>query len=106
MASTIERLAQIVEQIRRAEAITQADPAASRVLVAVVKEFRNKSIKALQMANEADEAKTWEAIVELEQAGDSALRAVEADSNAERRTRDAVIDAHQVICDLKAEMQS
>ena len=52
------------------------DAGASPVLRAVVQEFANKANKALDLGA-GDRA--WEAVVELEQAGDSAKAAAEAD---------------------------
>ena len=45
-----------------------------------------------------------EAVVELEQAGDSAKAAAEADSGAGEATRQAVLDAHLSICMLKSKL--
>lgn len=66
------------------------------VLVAVVREFANKADKALA-ANDARVA-----VIELEQAGDSAKAAVEADAAVAQETTSAVLDAHLAICLLKA----
>jgi hypothetical protein len=41
-------------------------------------------------------------VIELEQAGDSANAAAEADTGAGARTREQVLDAHLAICMLKA----
>lgn len=106
MASVAERIAELNEQIRQAVAITQSDPGASRVLTAVAVEFRNKSAHALETSEDADEAEVWDAVVELEQAADSAKMAVEADVGIEERTREAILDAHDAVADLKEEMQT
>jgi hypothetical protein len=42
-----------------------------------------------------------EAVVELEQAGDSAKAAAEADSGLSAEAKQAVLDAHMAICVLK-----
>jgi hypothetical protein len=42
------------------------------------------------------------AVIELEQAGDSAKAAAEADPSAAERTKELVLDAHLAICMLKA----
>jgi hypothetical protein len=81
--------------------ITEGDSNASPVLVAVVREFASKAAKAVNLAGEGRE---WEAVVELEQAGDSAKAAAEADPAATDETTTAVLDAHLAICRLKAKM--
>lgn len=75
------------------------DAAASPVLRAVVGEFANKAAKAIKLA---DGDRAWEVVVELEQAGDSAKAAVEADAAASASTTAAVQAAHLAICMLKA----
>src|SRR5207244_1937571 len=45
-----------------------------------------------------------EAIIEVEQAADSAKVAAEADGGVREETRQAVLDAHLTICLLKAKM--
>jgi hypothetical protein len=69
--------------------------------VATVEEFLRKSQKALHLAEAAVDSALWEFVVELEQAGDSAKAAVLADKGIGSETRKAVLDAHQVICQLK-----
>ena len=44
------------------------------------------------------------AAVELEQAGDSAKVAAEADPGVSQATRDAVLEAHLVICVAKGKL--
>lgn len=44
------------------------------------------------------------AIIELEQAGDSARAAVEADPGVSPATRDAVLEAHLAICIAKGKL--
>jgi hypothetical protein len=78
------------------------DAGASPVLVAVVREFAAKCEKSLNAARGGDGR---EAIVELEQAGDSAKAAAEADTGAASDTKSRVLDAHLAICMLKAEAQ-
>ena len=68
------------------------------MLVAVVSEFAKKAEKA---AAEDDERR---AVIELEQAGDSAKVAAEADTGASEATREAVLDAHLAICITKAKL--
>lgn len=80
-------------------AAVDGDAAASPVLRAVVQEFTNKAAKAVKLA---DRDRTWEAVVELEQAGDSAKAAAEADPAAATATTAAVQAAHLAICMLKA----
>ena len=68
------------------------------MLVAVVNEFAKKAGKAAASRDERV------AIIELEQAGDSAKAAAEADRDASEATRQAVLDAHLSICMLKAKL--
>ena len=78
----------------------EADPRASVVLVAVVREFDKKAEKATRQDDTPSAMR--EAVVELEQAGDSAKAAAEADSELGEQARQAVLDAHLAICLLKA----
>jgi hypothetical protein len=66
------------------------------VLLAVVREFANKADKAVAASD------SRVAVIELEQAGDSAKAAVEADTAVAPATTAAVVDAHLAICILKA----
>ena len=73
----------------------EADPGASVVLLAVVREFDDKATKAQGAADARD------AVIELEQAGDSATAAAEADPGLGTPAREAVLAAHLAICILK-----
>ena len=66
--------------------------------VAVVNEFAKKAGKAALSPDERV------AVIELEQAGDSAKAAAEADPGASPATRDAVLEAHLVICVAKGKL--
>jgi len=68
------------------------------VLVAVVNEFANKAAKAAAASDER------EAVIELEQAGDSAKAAAEADPTVSETARQALLDAHLAICIAKAKL--
>lgn len=96
------RFAGVDEKIKEAAAAVAGDGSASPVLVAVVREFEKKAGKARARLEE-DGPAAREAIVELEQAGDSAKAAAEADGGIEDDTRQAVLDAHLAICVLKNE---
>jgi len=61
------------------------------VLVAVVNEFAKKADKAAASLDQRV------AVIELEQAGDSAKAAAEADPGVSRATRDAVLEAERMI---------
>lgn len=74
------------------------DQGASPVLTAVVSEFAKKAEKA---AGAEDERA---AVIELEQAGDSAKVAAEADTGLSDATRDAVLEAHLAICIAKSKL--
>ena len=98
MATTAERLREVRSKIDDAVAAVRADRQASPVLIAVVGEFANKAEKA---AGSEDERA---AVIELEQAGDSAKVAAEADPAVSEATREAVLDAHLAICIAKSKL--
>ena len=75
-----------------------ADPGASPVLIAVVSEFAKKAEKASQAEDEQG------AVIELEQAGDSAKAAAEADGGVSDATRQVVLVAHLTICITKSKL--
>src|SRR6266550_3118552 len=93
-----ERLYAVREKVDSARDAVQIDSGASPVLVAVVNEFANKAEKAVASSDERV------AVIELEQAGDSAKAAAEADSGAAPATRDAVLEAHLAICIAKGKL--
>ena len=68
------------------------------MLTAVVGEFAKKADKATSSADEHT------AVIELEQAGDSAKAAAEADPGVSAAAREAVLDAHMAICIAKAKL--
>ena len=102
MPTTGERLTRINEQVVAAAAAVAADAGASPVLNAVVEELARKSRKAVDGLEHADETALRMAIVEVEQAADSAKAAAEADPGVSDATRQSVIDGHLAICILKA----
>ena len=102
MPTTGERLTRINEQVLAAAAAVAADAGASPVLNAVVEELARKSRKAVDGLANADDSALRMAIVEVEQAADSAKAAAEADPGVSDATRQSVIDGHLAICILKA----
>ena len=98
MATTAERLREVRSKIDNALEAVRSDQGASPVLLAVVGEFAAKSEKAAG----ADDERA--AVIELEQAGDSAKVAAEADTGVSDATRDAVLDAHLAICIAKSKL--
>ena len=98
MTTTTERLRDARVKIDEARDRVEGDAAASPVLVAVVNEFAKKAAKATA----ADDERT--AVIELEQAGDSAKAAAEADPAVSDSARQAVIDAHMAICIAKGKL--
>jgi hypothetical protein len=90
--------AKTAEALRAAE----ADNGASVVLVAVVREFDSKADKANRVSDGDGAAR--DAVIELEQAGDSAKAAVEADPGVGETAFKAVQDAHLAICILKTKV--
>lgn len=95
-----ERLERARVKIDSALQAVRSDEGASPVLLAVVKEFSSKAEKAIGLADQRT------AVIELEQAGDSAKAAVEADLGASGAVRDAVLEAHMSICVAKAKLES
>jgi hypothetical protein len=93
-----ERLEAARVKIDRARDAVASDEGASPVLVAVVNEFAKKADKANASPDERV------AVIELEQAGDSAKAAAEADPGVSRSARDAVLEAHLVICVAKGKL--
>jgi hypothetical protein len=98
VATVAERLREVRTKIDTAVAAVRADQGASPVLTAVVGEFSKKAEKAAG----ADDERA--AVIELEQAGDSAKVAAEADTGLSDATRDAVLDAHLAICVTKSKL--
>jgi len=72
------------------------------VTVAVVREF-DKMADTANRQPEGD-GSARDSVIELEQAGDSAKAAVEADPDLGRDAFQAVQDAHLAICILKTEV--
>jgi hypothetical protein len=91
---------EVVDKITDALRQVEADRGASPVLVAVVREFQSKLAKAEKQA--VDGVPGRDSVMELEQAGDSAKAAAEADSGMSSDTRESVLAAHLAICKLKA----
>ena len=91
-------------KVKTAEALraAEADRGASVVLVAVVREFDSKAGKATR--NSQDDGAARDSVIELEQAGDSAKAAAEADPGLAADALQAVQDAHLAICILKTEV--
>ncbi len=104
MSSVTDHLEQIDSHVKEAMRAVEEDAGASPVLHAVVKEFSRKSNKTLQGLTDPENHDIWSNIVELEQAGDSAKIAAEADKGVHADTRRRVNDAHDAICGLKLEM--
>ena len=102
MTTTAERLIEFHAQADALAVGVMADGGASPVLAAVVHELARKAQKALDGLPSADPVAVRLAIVEVEQAADSAKVAVESDTGASDGTRRAVLDAHLAICTLKA----
>ena len=98
VASTAEQLREVRSKVDAALDEVRADRGASPVLVAVVSEFAAKAGKAVAADDERG------AVIELEQAGDSAKVAAEADSGVGDATREAVLDAHLAICVAKSKL--
>lgn len=93
-----DELLDVQSKANEALDVTRGDKRASPVLVAVVSEFAKKAEKATRADDERG------AVIELEQAADSAKAAAEADSGMSDATRQVVLDAHSAICVAKAKL--
>jgi hypothetical protein len=91
---------EVVEKVGEAARQVEADEGASPVLVAVVREFQAKLTKAETQATGGLPER--DSVMELEQAGDSAKAAAEADTGLSSGARESVLAAHLAICKLKA----
>jgi len=100
MTTMEERLERARVKIDSALQAARTDEGASPVLLAVVNEFASKAEKAVGLADQRT------AVIELEQAGDSAKAAVEADRGASPATREAVLEAHMSICIAKGKLET
>jgi len=102
VSDIVTRLAEVKTKSADALRACEAEPDASVVLVAVVREFDSKASKAGQSADGDGSAR--DAVIELEQAADSAKAAAEADPGLSAAAREVVLDAHLAICILKTEV--
>jgi len=103
MESLADKLALIGRHIDRATAALGSDAGASPVSRAVLGEFARKHAKATAGLATATDRGARELVVELEQAGDSAKVASEADAGASAESKKLVEVAHNSICVLKFE---
>ena len=92
---------EVVAKVGEAARQVESDEGASPVLVAVVREFQAKLTKAESHAT--DGLPERDSVMELEQAGDSAKAAAEADSGLSSDARESVLAAHLAICKMKAD---
>lgn len=104
MTDVAERMTKIERSVAQAVEALRTDAGASPVLAAVVGELEKKLGKAREAISGGDAAAIREAVVEVEQAADSANVAAEVDSGATDETRAAITAAHDRICLLKSEM--
>ena len=86
---------EVVEKVNDAARQVEADQGASPVLVAVVREFQAKLEKAEARTSNGEPNR--DSVMELEQAGDSAKAAAEADTGVSGDVRDSVLAAHLAI---------
>ena len=98
-------VAKVMEKV--AEGLTSSlialnsEASASPVLLAVVEEFYRKFVKTQDAILGADERSSREALVELEQAADSARYAALADPGVATSTRDQIVETHDWVCIYK-----
>jgi hypothetical protein len=107
MEPLLDRLNLVDRHATRAAATAAEDAGASPITRAVLEEFRRKLSKAhgVLVASPSPTA-AREAIVEAEQAADSAVVAALADAGANDATKKAVELAHKSLCVLKFENAS
>jgi hypothetical protein len=98
VTTVAERLRETRAKSDNALDLVRSDQSVSPVLIAVVDEFAKKAEKATRTEDERA------AVIELEQAGDSAKAAAEADTGISDATRQAILDAHLAICIAKAKL--
>jgi hypothetical protein len=96
-----EVLARVGQGLDASLTALDADGGASPVLRAVVEEFRRKYDKTRDVILGTDERRSREALIELEQAADSARYAALADTGAAVSTRDLIVDTHDWVCTYK-----
>jgi hypothetical protein len=94
-------MAKVGEGVTASLVALNADSGASPVLIAVVEEFYRKLAKTHDAILGADAQLSREALVELEQAADSARYAAEADHGVSPDTRAMIIEAHDWVCVYK-----
>jgi hypothetical protein len=104
MSEVSERLASLQERVDAALDAAKNDGGASPVLKAVVEEFARKFAKARRSI--ADGGNEREAVVEAEQAADSAKYAAEADGGLAQDARTLIVTAHDKVCVLKNKMDA
>jgi hypothetical protein len=104
MESLEERFQLLQRHVTNAVSTADGDGAASPVLKAVVRELAKKKDKAFGVPRDAVTQALREAIIEVEQAADSAKAAAEADPNASAATKRAVEDMHMAFCMFKADV--
>ena len=100
MIDIMSRLDAVTQRTASALAAVNDDAGASPVLVAVVREFDDKARKATT----ASDGSARDAVIELEQAADSARVAATADTGLAPSARELVDEAHLAICILKTEV--
>jgi hypothetical protein len=98
-----ELLADVEDRVETAMHAVQNDQNATPAMRAVMGEFHEKCLKAVNDLDEAEDEPIREHIVELEQAADSARVAAEAEMKLSDKTRSAVLAAHDMVCALKAD---
>ena len=101
-ASISQQLSDIEAQIDGAVAKVNADPGASPALKAVVGELHSKTREARDGTKAADERAIRDHILVAEEAADSAKHAAEAETQLSEASRQAVLEAHEALRELKS----
>jgi hypothetical protein len=104
MEETIEESLQLIHRhVGRAVDAVAGDAGASPVLRAVLAEFARKAETA-RAGGEARDPHVRDLILEVEQAGDSAKAAAQADAGLSAGARELVVAAHDAFCLLKGRL--
>jgi hypothetical protein len=103
-ASITTRLSDIEEQMDSAAEQLENDSRASSALKAVFDELHQKTREARDVLKGAGEDEIREHVIEVEQAADSAKRAAEADQEISSTTREAIVEIHDALCEIKSEL--
>jgi hypothetical protein len=99
-----QRFTQIEQAINQAALACQSDKNISKELKDCVKKLDQQSDQMKQALQAQDEARIRQYTDELEQLGDRARDACQAESNVKPEIKTAVLQAHRELSDLKRQL--